>query len=138
MEMFKDNTGTIYNWVVSNLNNGEEYPNDLTLGIISGNIIIGGVIYSNVNEDTFISIYTESPKWCTRKNLSTLFMLPFELFCSKAVKCSTSDDNKRINKLLRGLNLREEQTKNARADGSRLNLFSITKDKLKQERWFRE
>ncbi|QDP49732.1 MAG: hypothetical protein Unbinned6284contig1004_1 [Prokaryotic dsDNA virus sp.] len=137
MEIFKDDTGKIYNWVVSSLDNGEEYPNDLTLGLLHGNIIIGGVIYSKVNEDVFLSIYTTSPKWCSKKTLSILFDIPFSIFDAKKAKCAVSKDNKSINKLLKGLGLQQEHLKRARADGSLGKLFSIDKNNLIKKRWFK-
>jgi hypothetical protein len=136
MEIFRDNTGGVYNWVVKSLNNNEDYPNDLTIGIVYDNIIIAGVIYSVVGDETYISIYATSPKWITKKTASTILELPFKAFNSKKVICATSASNKRINKLLRGLNLKEEKTKNYRKDGSNLYLFSITQDELNKERWY--
>lgn len=136
--MFKDDTGVVYNWVVNNLNNGESYPNNLTVGIIHDNIIIAGIIYSKVEDECFMSIYAESPRWCSRKTLSTLFITPFEVFNSKIVKCATSQDNKRINKFLKGLGFDKEETNDARSDGSRLILYSIDRDELYKKRWFRK
>lgn len=136
MEIFNDKTGKIYNWVVSSLDNGEDYPNDLTLGLIHDNIIVGGVIYSKVDEDVFLSIYTTSPKWCSKKTLSILFDIPFSIFNADKAKCAVSINNKPINKLLKGLGLHEEHLKRARCDGSLGKLFSIDKDNLINKRWF--
>lgn len=137
MEIFNDKTGEIYNWVVSSLNNGECYPNDLTLGLFSDNILIGGVIYSKIDDDVFLSIYTTSPKWCSRKVLSVLFDIPFSIFNAEKAKCAVSIDNKSINKLLKGLGLHEEHLKRARYDGSLGKLFSIDKNNLINKRWYK-
>lgn len=137
MEIYRDNTGKIYNWVVSSLNNGECYPNDLTLGIFSDNILIGGVIYSVIDKDVYLSIYTTTPKWSSRKILTVLFDIPFNIFKAKKVMCLTSVKNDRINKLLKGLGLTQERKSTDRKEKTKGLVFSITKDKLNKQRWYK-
>lgn len=133
-----DKTGSIFNWIISKLNNKELYKNDLTLGFIYDTNIVGGVIYSIENKICYLSIYSETPKWCTKENLSKIFIIPFEDLGCKIVKCLTSARNKKINKLMFGLRLRHEgHLRFARADGSHENVFSITEKELKKKRWFK-
>ena len=139
MDMFKDKTGEVYKWVVDNCLNGdtEDTDNDLTLGIKCGNKLVAGVVYSNVGKITYLTIYAENPRWCTKANLTRLFEVPFKVFDSKIVKCCTSHKNKRINKLLWGLKLREEgHLRYTRRDSSHLKVFSMTYNELKQKRWY--
>jgi hypothetical protein len=140
MVMFRfvvDDNNEVYNFIIDKLENGV-YPNDLTLGIYDDNILIGGVLYSLVNDICYISFYAKDPKWATKKNLSFIFALPFNKFQSKIVKCCTSSKNKRVNKLLWGLKLRHEaHLRFGRLDGTDENVFSITEDELKQKRWYK-
>ena len=137
MEIFKDIDGHVFEWVISKLNNGEEYSNDLTLGIKLDNILICGIVFSVSAHITYLSIYATNPAWCNRTNLTKIFGLPFDAFGSKAVKCLTSHKNRKINKLLWGLGLKEEgHLRYARADGSHQKVFSITQDELKKKEWY--
>ena len=138
MEIIKDVDGSIYSWVVENLDNGEDYKNDLTVGIKVGNVYVCGIIYSTDKYATYLSIYATDPKWCTPNNLSRIFELPFKVFKTKIVKCLTSHKNKRINKLLWGLKLKEEgHLRFARADGTHLKIFSLTKKELEEKGWYK-
>ncbi len=138
MEIFKDKDGSVFNWVVKNLKNGELYRNDLTIGIRCDNRLICGIIYTVEDKITYLSIFATSPKWCNRTNLSRIFELPFKVFKSKIVKCLTSHKNKRINKLLWGLKLTEEgHLRFARANGTHLKVFSVTEYELKKKRWYK-
>jgi hypothetical protein len=140
MVMFVDKTGEVYNWVLSKACDGDiEYtPNDLTIGIMCDKVLTAGVIYSNVGCITYLSIYADNARWCTKANLTRLFELPFDEFKSKIVKCNTSHKNKRINKLLYGLKLRDEgHLRYTRDDQSHLKVFSITEEELKTKRWYK-
>lgn len=138
MEIFRDNTGKIYDWVVGSLDNGEHYPNDLTLGVFNDNILIAGIIYSVVDEDVFLSIYSTSPRWCSKKTLSLLFYIPFDMFSAKKVKCAVSNKNVRINKLLNGLGFIKDDGRAKRVDGSHLVIYSIDNKMLKNKEWFKD
>lgn len=138
MEIFKDTDGSVFNWIVKSLNNGEYYKNDLTIGIKYDNDLVTGIIYSVEDSITYLSIYATNPKWCTKENLSRIFELPFVKFNSKIVKCLTSHKNRRINRLLWGLGLREEgHLRFARADGTDEKVFSITLKELKKKEWYK-
>ena len=134
MVIFKDD-GKVFEWVKKSLDNGEYYKNDLTIGIKDDRIgLIAGIIYSVVDNITYISIYAENPKWCTASNLTKIFELPFKVFNSKIVKCITDSKNKKVNKLLWGLKLKEEGLlRFARSDGSHERVFSITEKELKTD-----
>lgn len=115
----------------------DELKNDLTLvAKCDNNKIIAGVVYSVIGKIVYLSIYSNSPKWCTKKNINQILGCPFELFDIKIVKAATSNRNKKSNKLLRGLNLREEGfIRFAREDGSHEVIYSITKKELKEKWW---
>jgi hypothetical protein len=132
--------GEVYNWVINSLDEDlTGLPNDLTIGIFGCNMLLAGVIYTNVDNICYLTINAVSPKWCTRENLSKIFNIPFEAFGSKIVKCATSSKNKRVNKLLTGLKLREEgHLRCSRPDGSDEKVFSITQKELKRKEWYRD
>ena len=134
----RDESGKIFEWVVDNLKDDEKYKNDLTLGIKCGiKGLVGGIIYSVSDDICYLSIYTTSPKWCTKENLSKIFKIPFEALDCKIVKCLVSNKNKKINKLLWGLKLKEEGLlRYHRQDGSHERVFSLTYDELKKKRWY--
>ena len=138
MEIFKDD-GRVYDWVVQKLDNGESYRNDLTIGIRNDKLeLIAGIIYSVVGDITYLSIYATDPKWCSSSHLTKIFKLPFEVFESKIVKCITDSKNKKVNKLLWGLKLKEEGLlRFARANGSHERVFSLTEKELKTKRWYK-
>lgn len=137
MEIFRDNTGDIYNWVVSSLDNDELYPNDLTLGIFNDNILIAGIIYSVIDKEVFLSIYSTTPKWCSRKTLSILFDIPFSILSAELVKCAVSNKNVKINKLLKGLGFIKDDGRAKRKDGSHLVIYSIDNKMLNNKEWFK-
>lgn len=136
-----DDSGKIYDWIISGVYGdvklADSHPNDLTLGLFVDKLLIAGVIYHNVNDICYITFYAKNSKWSSKKNLSDIFSIPFEVFNSKIVKCSTSDKNKRVNKLLWGLKFRHEgHLRFGRPDGTDENVFSITEKELKQKRWY--
>lgn len=140
----EDKTGEVYKWVLSNLNDiyipcaEEECPNDLTVGIMCGKVLIAGVIFSVVGCITYLTIYADNPRWCTRATMSRIFELPFNRFNSKIVKCTTSHKNKQANKFLWGLKLRDEgHLRYTRDDSSHLKIFSMTQDELKEKWWYK-
>lgn len=140
----KDENKEIYNWTITKLDGDKKqslyYPNDLTVGIFNGNILLCGVIYSIVNNVCYVTFHAESPKWATKENLSKIFEIPFLEFDNcKIVKCGTSAKNKKVNKLLWGLKLRHEgHLRFGRPDGTDENVFSITYDELKNKRWYKK
>lgn len=138
--IYRDKTDKTFNWVLDNLKDKEHYINDLTLAIKNDiNELVAGVIYSRDRDITYLTIYAANPSWCTRKNLSTIFKIPFEVFDSKIVKCVTSHKNKKVNRLLWGLKLKEEgHIRFDRVDGSHSKIFSLTKKELKTKKWYKE
>jgi hypothetical protein len=138
-EIFKDETGEVYDWVTKNLDNGETYNNSLTIGIkCAKQGLIAGLIYEVDNSVAYLSIYTISPRWCSKKNLSKICDLAFKGLRVKSLKCLTSHKNKKINKLLWGLKFREEgHLRFARANGTHLKVFAIEEKELKNKWWYK-
>jgi len=135
-----EDNGELYNWIKDSDDNYETLPNDLTIGLFNGKVLLAGVVYSVTCKNIcYITIKTASPKWCTKANLSRLFELPFEVFKVKVVKCATSHKNKRINRLLTKRKLREEgYLRYSRPDGSHERVFSLTLKELKNKEWYRK
>ena len=140
MEIFRDKTGEVYDFVMTGLNEGNiEIPNSLTIGIHCGKVLVAGVIYSVVGKICYMTIYTTTPKWCTKASLSRLFELPFGCFDIKITKAAVSHKNKGTCKFLRRLKMREEgYLRYARLDGSHDVVFSLTEKELKEKRWYKK
>jgi hypothetical protein len=139
MEIFKDETGAVYQAVLNGLKEDlSGLQNDLTIGVKCGKLLLAGVVYSVVGKVCCMTIYSTSPSWCTKANLSQLFELPFDIFDIKVVKAGVSHKNKKANKFLRRLKLREEgYLRYARSDGSHEVVFSLTLKELKEKRWYK-
>ena len=134
MGIFKDENNEVFNWVVNNLKNGEDYKNDLTIAITLDNLVIAGVIYSLQNGICYLSIYSTSPKWAS--HLSKIFEIALNF--SPIVKCLTSSKNKKINKFLQGIGMvKEGVLRFERADGTHSVVWSLTEKELKKKRWFK-
>ena len=139
MEIFEDKTGEVYEFVTKNLKYKEGIKNDLTIGIKCSNKgLVAGLIYSIDNNVTYLTIYAINPRWCSKKILTKIFTIPFGVFKTKSIKLLTSHKNKKVNKLLWGLKLREEgYLRFARPeDGSHLRVFAIEEKELVNKWWY--
>jgi RimJ/RimL family protein N-acetyltransferase len=137
VDISNDTDNEVYKWVVSGLNNGEIYTNDKTIAILSNDIVIAGVIFSIDNNICWLSIFTSSPKWSTRKVLNQIMDMAFG-FDVKIVKCSVSGENKKIINFLERLGWWQEGClRYGRADGSDEIVYSLTNEEWKVKRWYK-
>jgi RimJ/RimL family protein N-acetyltransferase len=94
-----DKTGDVAKWVCQGLgDNIEEYGSNLTLGVYKGDNLIAGIILNDLrpNIDVWMTIYSTSKYWATKRTLKYIFWVVFDvmrcrrasLFVSKANEAS--------------------------------------------------
>lgn len=93
-----DDTGKVLKFVCDGLNDrADEYLPCLSIGIYQGESLIGGVLINDIRHerDCWLTIYTSTPKWATRRVLRYVFCIVFNLI--KARRCSVfiSESNKK-------------------------------------------
>jgi hypothetical protein len=141
MELCRDTTGSVYDWVISNLSRyepGLQIPNHLTVAARDKGIIYAGIVYSRIGHICWMTIYAASPIWATRGNISKIIDIAVTTG-STVAKCATNIKNKKINKLLSGLGFhRDGVMRYARPSGKHEIVWSITRHELKSKRWYKK
>jgi RimJ/RimL family protein N-acetyltransferase len=126
----KDTDGSIYEWIKTGLKDGDEFHNDLTIGIYFDRKLIGGItfsIYSKFN--VYLTIYTEDKSWCCRKIINFVYEYCFTVLCSKKITCIADKSNRKIRKLLTKLGFRLEGViKYGRLNGRPAFVFGLCYD----------
>ena len=98
-----DSAGHIYNWAVSNLEEGY-YPNTATFGIFYAGELAGAVIFSQENaRNVYLSIYSEHPKWCSKKVLKFVHGFCFKVLGASVITAMVSAQNVKSQNLVRRL-----------------------------------
>lgn len=100
----------IQQWVSNQLGLEKVGGDDIAaLGIMENNEIVGGVIYHGFRKHMIdMSLATISPKWCTRANLKSILLYPFEQLSVVRVNAFCSKKNKKMRSILKRLGFREE------------------------------
>ena len=66
-----NDTGAVLNWVAHGLNDDvRDYIPSLALGVWQDDMLIGGILINDITpqRNCWLTIYTESPRWATRKD----------------------------------------------------------------------
>lgn len=80
-----------------------------SIGIIDGETIIAGVVYSNMRRENIeATIAADHPRWCRREILRTLFAYPFIQLGCRRMTCIIEVRNERSTKLCTGLGFKIE------------------------------
>jgi RimJ/RimL family protein N-acetyltransferase len=88
------------------------------LGVVRDGTLLGGVVYNNYNHhDIHASYAFDSPKWCTRSVLRTLFAYPFKQLGCVRMTAIIGRKNKHARKMIDRLGFKLEGTCRKAADG---------------------
>lgn len=89
---------TAIEFVVKGLNdNFRDYVPCLPIGIFKGDKLIGGVLINDIRAgvDCWLTIYTSTPKWATRRVLRYVFGIVFNLIEARRCSVFISESNKK-------------------------------------------
>ena len=106
-----DHDGIIHHYVCNGLKFDDSWVgNNLTLGFIYKNQLIGGLIYHDLRPecDVWWTIYTTSPKWCTKSILKSIFGLAFKILKVRRISLLVSVDNLSCISLVERLGFKRE------------------------------
>ncbi len=107
-----DRDGAIKSFVCQNLGISTDWvgQESMTLGFISENQLIGGLIYHNIRLgcDLWWSIYTTSPKWCNKGILCQIFGIAFKVFGVRRISLLVKADNQRCLNFIEKLGFKRE------------------------------
>ncbi|MBP5615333.1 MAG: GNAT family N-acetyltransferase [Alphaproteobacteria bacterium] len=111
VQIFLDQTGDVFAWVVKNLQTSAEYfCGQITLGIMQNNEVIAGVVLSNIREnvDVWMTIFALDKKWCNRRILRALFGVCFDVLKCRRASVRVDASNQKSVKLIEGLGFHKE------------------------------
>lgn len=104
-----DKYGSVYYWVKSSLKDRDEFNNDLTIGIYFDKRLIAGIVFSIYSDyNVYLTIYSESKHWCSRRVLNFVYDYCFKVLCCKKITCIADKSNRKIRKFLTKLGFRLE------------------------------
>jgi RimJ/RimL family protein N-acetyltransferase len=88
------------------------------LGVVRDGVLLGGVVYNNYNHHDIHANYAfDSPKWCTRPVLRTLFAYPFGQLGCVRMTALIGRKNRHARKMILRLGFRLEGVHRKAADG---------------------
>ena len=126
---------SITQWICQGLKSDTSWLEDyLTIGIVCGSKLIGGVIYHNIKRGHSIwwTIYTIDKRWCTRRVLKALFEIAFKVLQAKKINLLVSTNNVTCVKLVEKLGFtREGMLRAYREDGSDCYFYGMLKTENK-------
>jgi RimJ/RimL family protein N-acetyltransferase len=91
-----DFDGSIQKWICDGLGENTDWIGDsYTFGICYGGRMVGGIIMNDYRKDldVWLTIYSISPRWCSKSVLKYIFKTCFETLNCKRVNVFISKDN---------------------------------------------
>jgi len=91
-----DFDGSIQKWICDGLGENTDWIGDsYTFGICYGGRMVGGIIMNDYRKDldVWLTIYSVSPRWCSKSVLKYIFKTCFETLNCKRVNVFISKDN---------------------------------------------
>lgn len=120
---------------------GRGFDNFTSLGVVSHETLIAGVIYHNWSPEygtIEISGAADSARWLTRPVLYQMYEYPFEQLGCRMVIQRNSEHNERINSILRRLGFQEYRIEQVRGPNEAELVFTLTKDQWKANGYHKE
>lgn len=91
-----DKDGSIQKWICDGLGENTDWIGDsYTFGICYDGRMVGGIIMNDYRKDldVWLTIYSVSPRWCSKSVLKYIFKTCFETLNCKRVNVFISKDN---------------------------------------------
>ena len=130
-----DLDGSITKWVCDGLGEDTDWVGECeTLGIYLGLDLIAGIVFNNTrpNIDTWLTIYSNNKRWCTRRVLKIIFGYVFKQLKCKRCSLLVSKDNEASIKLVEGLGfIREGLLRQYRENGADCYIYGMLKSECK-------
>ena len=117
------------------------FNNDLTIGFFDDKEnFLGGIIFFLQNKyNAHLSIYTNTPNWCSRKILKWLYDFCFNKLKVIKITCQASEKNKKSRDFLDMLGFRLEGTiRYDMKDGSHSFVYGLTKEEADKNKFFQQ
>lgn len=106
-----DDTGAVLNWVAHGLNDDvRDYIPSLALGVWQDDTLIGGILINDITpqRNCWLTIYTESPRWATRKILKYVFTVVYVTIGAKRCSVFVSKSNNKSHDFCQRLGFKDE------------------------------
>ena len=110
-KIMPDSGGIIKKWICDGLGEDTNWMGDsFTFGVCYRGKMVAGLIFNNyrANLDLWMTIYSISPKWCSKSVLKYIFTTCFEVLNCKRANVLVSKDNHRSLSLCERLGFRKE------------------------------
>lgn len=130
-----DETGEVAKWVCEGLGDElSEYGNNLTLGIYRNGELIAGIILNDLrpNIDVWMTIYSTSKYWATRRTLKYIFWVVFDVMKCRRASLFVSKDNETSIKFVEKCGfIREGLLRQYRDNGQDCFVYGMLKSECK-------
>lgn len=134
-KIIPDCNGMIANWVCAGLGENTDWIGaNVTIGIVRAGKLIAGVIYNDCRPgvDVWMTIYSASKYWCSRRILKHIFAVAFDVMDCRRVSAFVSVDNQASKSMLERLGFkREGLLRQYRDNGEDCFLFGMLKSECK-------
>jgi RimJ/RimL family protein N-acetyltransferase len=131
-----DFDGSIQKWICDGLGENTDWIGDsYTFGICYGGRMVGGIIMNDYRKDldVWLTIYSVSPRWCSKSVLKYIFKTCFEALNCKRVNVFISKDNSKSLSLCERLGfVKEGLLRQYRENGQDCYILGM----LKRECWW--
>lgn len=110
-KIMPDSGGIIKKWICDGLGEDTNWVGDsFTFGVCYRGKMVAGLIFNNyrANLDLWMTIYSISPKWCSKSVLKYIFTTCFEVLNCKRANVLVSKDNHKSLSLCERLGFRKE------------------------------
>ena len=110
-KIMPDSGGIIKKWICDGLGENTNWVGDsFTFGVCYRGKMVAGLIFNNyrANLDLWMTIYSISPKWCSKSVLKYIFTTCFEALNCKRANVLVSKDNHKSLSLCERLGFKKE------------------------------
>ncbi len=111
ISIIQDRENLIAGWVCRNLGfEVEDLGDNYTLGFEENGRLLGGLVFHNYRPGTDVwwTIYTISPRWCSRRVLRFIFDMAFRRLGCRRISLMADASNRRCLSLVKRMGFEEE------------------------------
>ncbi|MDD4520331.1 MAG: GNAT family protein [Alphaproteobacteria bacterium] len=133
--LIEDNKGLIARFVSEGLKEPscDWIGSNYTVGIVRGRKLLGGVIFNDYRpkKEVWLTLYTTSPLWATKKDLRDIFKIAFEGLKVKRLSLLISAENPKSLSLAKRLGFKKEGVlRQFLEDGQDALVFSMLEEEF--------